>query len=665
MYLNCCDYCHSECFCNCHQHYINQSDDLTYQFDQSYYPKYETAQFRSSYSNGLEGDTMTSLSEKWKYSQPLKQDHNFNKEDSMNRDVIKKSLINQNEEFGDRLMPKRNQYLFNQQQERPNLDELLKENEKLLKLNRDQQRGESESKDQSDFDDSGRRNYSQTFAGSNDDLKQSQGDERMGLLNNNNKRSDDSGLYKDALEESLGFIKYVAMKEGVNYIDDRFYIQNITPFKKLIDTLKKSLYGESKALDEQNRNQFERAVNVIQNEKTPPIQIRNDNVLLKDSDYSNKIHSNLNPYSYEMLPNQNKQLNNEQNQMRKEPIGTQFYKAPNQVLNEPIRKNQIHQMENQDSCNNTFKQNSQLNTKNQIPNSQMKRVLSQDKQINREPINPMRMNPLYVSNKQNEVVPQSNISPMMMNKNKDNNVHYPMNKGTMMNNSNNNKPNSILNDNFNQFPKQQPQNPPQENTIKKQLDIPKGNKANGVSKSKPIPTNKPNNNANSNTNQPIIYNSNPNEIYYQSFKENPGKAFNNVQNPNQNQNKPLNQPGRIRQFSPSVKTQNQLKNSNNNNQNSIFPIYNSYNDKPKQQKNAMLQRSYSQITNLRKDQNNSIEIHNKQISNFSPHQRDTSPSRDCFACNVQCNISSTGYSPMTYSPYGDKKRRRSVTPLKN
>ena len=36
----------------------------------------------------------------------------------------------------------------------------------------------------------------------------------------------------------------------------------------------------------------------------------------------------------------------------------------------------------------------------------------------------------------------------------------------------------------------------------------------------------------------------------------------------------------------------------------------------------------------------------------------------CFACDVGCSVSRSGYSPMTYSPYQKNKRRRDITPLK-
>ena len=37
----------------------------------------------------------------------------------------------------------------------------------------------------------------------------------------------------------------------------------------------------------------------------------------------------------------------------------------------------------------------------------------------------------------------------------------------------------------------------------------------------------------------------------------------------------------------------------------------------------------------------------------------------CFACDVGCSVSRSGYSPMNYCPYNNLIRRREVTPLKN
>ena len=37
----------------------------------------------------------------------------------------------------------------------------------------------------------------------------------------------------------------------------------------------------------------------------------------------------------------------------------------------------------------------------------------------------------------------------------------------------------------------------------------------------------------------------------------------------------------------------------------------------------------------------------------------------CFACDVGCGVSRSGYSPMTYSPYDNTIKRRDHTPLKD
>ena len=36
----------------------------------------------------------------------------------------------------------------------------------------------------------------------------------------------------------------------------------------------------------------------------------------------------------------------------------------------------------------------------------------------------------------------------------------------------------------------------------------------------------------------------------------------------------------------------------------------------------------------------------------------------CFACDLGCSVSRSGYSPMTYSPYSKNFKRRDLTPYK-
>lgn len=54
----------------------------------------------------------------------------------------------------------------------------------------------------------------------------------------------------------------------------------------------------------------------------------------------------------------------------------------------------------------------------------------------------------------------------------------------------------------------------------------------------------------------------------------------------------------------------------------------------------------------------------KTKKEYYHHHINNSFSGNCFACEVGCNVSNTGYSPMTFSPYDPNIRRRNVTPLK-
>ena len=47
-------------------------------------------------------------------------------------------------------------------------------------------------------------------------------------------------------------------------------------------------------------------------------------------------------------------------------------------------------------------------------------------------------------------------------------------------------------------------------------------------------------------------------------------------------------------------------------------------------------------------------------TNYNPKEYASS----CFACDVGCSVSRSGYSPMTYSPFDNKLKRREVTPIK-
>ena len=63
------------------------------------------------------------------------------------------------------------------------------------------------------------------------------------------------------------------------------------------------------------------------------------------------------------------------------------------------------------------------------------------------------------------------------------------------------------------------------------------------------------------------------------------------------------------------------------------------------------------------NQNYQRKLNYKPISNSNYKPKEYSSF--CFACDLGCSISRSGYSPMTYSPYDNRVKRREVTPLKD
>ena len=63
-----------------------------------------------------------------------------------------------------------------------------------------------------------------------------------------------------------------------------------------------------------------------------------------------------------------------------------------------------------------------------------------------------------------------------------------------------------------------------------------------------------------------------------------------------------------------------------------------------------------------------VNKHKKSLSSRKENKDNNSnylPDGNCFACDLGCSVSSSGYSPMTYSPYKNQLKRRDVTPIKN
>ena len=82
----------------------------------------------------------------------------------------------------------------------------------------------------------------------------------------------------------------------------------------------------------------------------------------------------------------------------------------------------------------------------------------------------------------------------------------------------------------------------------------------------------------------------------------------------------------------------------NNNKNKNNYVY------PKPNPNYQRKNNYKPVTNIKNYERNDDRIF------FS---------NTCFACDVGCGVSRSGYSPMTYSPFDNNVKRRDITPLKD
>lgn len=84
-----------------------------------------------------------------------------------------------------------------------------------------------------------------------------------------------------------------------------------------------------------------------------------------------------------------------------------------------------------------------------------------------------------------------------------------------------------------------------------------------------------------------------------------------------------------------------------------------YKAESKKRKSKSKNKELNEISQLHHS-NNTYDYNIKKIN--SDYNND-SLQGNCFACNVGCNISNSGYSPMTYSPYEIRKKRKAITPI--
>ena len=104
--------------------------------------------------------------------------------------------------------------------------------------------------------------------------------------------------------------------------------------------------------------------------------------------------------------------------------------------------------------------------------------------------------------------------------------------------------------------------------------------------------------------------------------------------------------GYIKYSRPKSKKSESKKNKNNNRYNRIL-INEEHNIRDKRNKG---QYTYSEVS--------SDEVKKIRFMNNSARYKG-----NCFACEVGCSVSRSGYSPMNYVPYNNMIRRREETPL--
>ena len=168
---------------------------------------------------------------------------------------------------------------------------------------------------------------------------------------------------------------------------------------------------------------------------------------------------------------------------------------------------------------------------------------------------------------------------------------------------------------------------------------------------KPVPNSK---------GQPILINSEGKPINLVDNDKNviDNQLLNKMMNPNQKgnniniinpQNK--NENNNIEGFIKLPKTKpkkTDRKNQENKNNNRYNKFNESQNLRDKRKKGQF---TYSEVS--------SDEVKKLQFLNNSAEYKG-----NCFACDVGCSVSRSGYSPMNYVPYNNMVRRREVTPLK-
>ena len=162
------------------------------------------------------------------------------------------------------------------------------------------------------------------------------------------------------------------------------------------------------------------------------------------------------------------------------------------------------------------------------------------------------------------------------------------------------------------------------------------------------------NNINSQYNYPQNFNNNiPNQI------NNIPNNFNQIQNPNELNNIESEQENEIN----NIKGKPYLNINNENNNNEINNEEKDNISINNNSQNEITQKNNYSFSKSPKGKKRSLSPSNpfyKILYNNSNSYSDS----NCWACDIGCSISTTGYSPMTFSPYKNNIKRRDHTPVK-
>jgi hypothetical protein len=473
------------------------------------------------------------------------------------------------------------------------------------------------------------------------------------------------------------------LKGGVDYYFDKNY-----EFYKILNLFKKLILDNKNINNNKNDNNC--SMNIIEKEKWENLDNQNNN--------NNNNHTNQYkiPYNNQNISN-NKPLtfgNNEPNSSREQ--NSPFYNVSNNKINYQCPYiNGKHHMEKDNSLINSINsQGLNMNEKYDYnnPNFHYSQYMNNKMhyQDSNSLMNSINSQNSFNNNINNELKNSANLKSNFNNPRNLHNQYYP-NNSNINNYMNNNKGN--INQKLNKYNNEQIKaiiknidsfpnninyqkygkqidtiNQEKQNKNKKPISPNKEEKdyfypKNQISKNQNLPNNNNNiNNNNYNFNHYILYN-NKNELkrsnsvsnfnsdlpFNQTFKE---ENLNKTKNQNQKTEKMKNYLNNILKKTTKSFQKKNISITEKEKEKKVFNPENTlfYNPDP-----------FTVHLKLKVNKQKNLSSRKENKDNNSNYL----PDGNCFACDLGCSVSSSGYSPMTYSPYKNQIKRRDVTPMKN